>query len=75
LNQEAGRWDYFRIADKPANSLKQIPVRVSGLRLGVRICYSGVRKRTAQANLSHIKSFTMWLLVLAIVMLIPLLGG
>src|SRR5580700_1200355 len=41
-------------------------------RLGssVRICHSGVRKRTARTNLSHIKSCRMWRLVLASVMLV-----
>src|SRR5271166_895730 len=37
----------------------------------VRIRHSGVRKRTAQTNLSRIKPFTMWRLVLARMMLIP----
>src|ERR1700723_740992 len=36
----------------------------------VRICHSGVRKRTARTNLSHIKSCRMWRLVLASVMLV-----
>src|SRR5580692_9669651 len=38
------------------------------LRSSVRICHSGVRKRTARTNLSHIKSCRMWRLVLANVM-------
>lgn len=40
-------------------------------RFSVRICPSGVLKRTARTNLSNVKSFTMWRLVLASVMLIP----
>jgi hypothetical protein len=33
------------------------------VRFSVRICDSGVPKRTARTNFSHIKSFTMWRLV------------
>src|ERR1700719_2836905 len=40
------------------------------LRSSVRICHSGVRKRTARTNLSHINSCRMWRLVLASVMLV-----
>ncbi len=38
--------------------------RGATLCFSVRICHSGVRKRTARTNLSHIKSFTMWRLVI-----------
>src|SRR5579864_4872253 len=41
----------------------------------VRICHSGVPKRTARTHSSHIKSFTMWRLVLAGVMLMLGKGG
>src|ERR1700676_1465889 len=45
--------------------MRKILFRVPGLCLcsGVRICDSGVQKRTARTNLSHIKPFTMWRLV------------
>src|SRR6202790_2923125 len=45
--------------------MRKILFRVPGLCLcsGVRICNSGVLKRTARTNLSHIKPFTMWRLV------------
>ncbi len=41
------------------------------LRFSVRIYYSGVQKRTARTHPSHIKSFTMWRLVLVGVMQMP----
>jgi hypothetical protein len=49
--------------------------RVPGLRFSCPNLCNGVLKRTVQANLWHIKSFTMWRLVLAGVMLTLWQGG
>jgi hypothetical protein len=51
------------------------PVGAPGLCLSVRICHSGVLKRTARTNLPRITSCRMWHLVLASVMQYPPTGG
>src|SRR5580692_7358891 len=64
--------DNFRFAS--TRELNENDSVARALCFGVRICYSRVRKRTSQINLSHTKSFTMWRLVLASVMLVPRQG-
>src|SRR5258708_20319590 len=51
--------------------MRTIRSECQGRCFGVRISNRGVLKRTARTHLPHIKSFTMWRLVLASVMLIP----